>query len=217
MIVQFRVLPLQHVLEDTRVNIGKGKAILIQTQYQITLVQSQVREHPEGIGLGVTDDQQIAYHKVDSLRVAHRGKVIGYSFQNIFEDFLFFLLEFKGSIEVFFYLREALMVLCAGFELVVGFILHEAGIISQFLRIRYLLFFISNLKTKAFFVLFVIFIQSVQYNPPFLHDKRFDLLVSAHALAYFQDVLVVGRLQDLRELEKSVMGEEGVTYFNFGI
>lgn len=77
------------------------------------------------------------------------------------------------------------MVLCVGFELMVGFILHEAGIINQFLRIRYLLFFISNLKTKASFVLFVIFIQPVQYNPPFLHDKRLDLLVSAHALAYF--------------------------------
>lgn len=98
------------------------------------------------------------------------------------------------------------MVLCAGFELMVRFILHEAGIINQFLRIRYLLFFISNLKTKAFCVFFVIFIQPVQYNPPFLHDKRLYLLISAHPLTYFQDVLVVGRLQDLRELEKYLVG-----------
>jgi hypothetical protein len=80
MVVQFGVQPPQHVLEDTRVNIGKREAILIQTQYQVALVQSQVREHPESIGLRVTDDQQVAYHKVDSLCVSHRRKVIGYSF-----------------------------------------------------------------------------------------------------------------------------------------
>ena len=95
------------------------------------------------------------------------------------------MLEFKGSIEVFFYLCEALMVLCAGFELVVRFVLHEAAIINHFLRIRYLLFFISNLKTKTFFVLFVIFVQPVQYNPPFFHDIWLYLLISAHPLAYF--------------------------------
>lgn len=71
MVVQLRVLSLQHVLEDTGVNIGEREAILIQTQYQVALVQSQVREHPEGIGLRVTDDQQIAYHKVHSLCVPH--------------------------------------------------------------------------------------------------------------------------------------------------
>jgi hypothetical protein len=98
------------------------------------------------------------------------------------------------------------MVLCVGFELMVRFILDEAGIINQFLRIRYLLFFISNLKTQTLFVLFVIFVQPVEYNPPFLHDKWLDLLISAHPLAYFEGVLVVGRLQDLRELKKCVIG-----------
>ncbi len=97
------------------------------------------------------------------------------------------------------------MVLSIGFEFMVGFILHEAAIINQFLRIRYLLFFVSNLKTQAFFVLLVIFIQTIQYNPPFLHYFPIDLLISTHSLAYFQEVLILWGLQNLREPEKCLI------------
>lgn len=165
-----------------------------------------MRKHPKGVRLRITDYQQIAYNKIDALSIAHRWKIIRNSFQYILEDLLFLLLEFEGSIEVFFYLCETLMVLCIGLELVVGFILHETVIINQILRNRYLLFSVSNLKIKAFFVFFVILIQTIKNNPPFLHDMLLDLLISTGPLTHFKHILVLPLSQQLRKFEKGLFG-----------
>lgn len=174
-----------------------------------------MRKHPKGIRLRITDYQQIAYNKIDALGIPHGWEIIRNSFQYILEDLLFLLFEFEGSIEVFFYLCEALMVLCIGFELVVGFILHQTVIINQILRNRYLLFSVSNLKIEAFFVFFVIFIQTIKNYPPFLHDMLLDLLISTDPFTNFKHILVLPLLQQLRKFEKGLFGQQWFTCFYF--
>lgn len=88
-------------------------------------------EHPKGVRLRVANNQEVSNHKIDALCVPHRREVIGNSFEYVLEYLLFFLLELKGAIQVFFYLYKALVILHVWLELVVGLVLDEGTIIRQ--------------------------------------------------------------------------------------
>lgn len=180
MIVQLRIHPFQHILEDERIDVGKGKAIFVKTKNQVSPVDGKMHEHPKGIGLRIADQQQITNDEVNALSVAHGGEVVRDPLEHIFENLLFFHLELESSIQIFFYLREALMVLGSCLNLMVRLVLHEARVVANIFLVRYDLFFIPNLKTEAFFVDFISFVKSVQEDLPFFHDGAIHFLISAH-------------------------------------
>jgi hypothetical protein len=139
-----------------------------------------MHEHPKGIRLRIAYQQQITDDEVNTLSIAHRGEVVRDPLENILKNLLFFHLELEGSIKIFFYLCETLMVLCSCLNLMIRLVLHEARVVGNIFFVRYDLFFISNLKTEAFFVDFISFVKSVQENLPFFHDRAIHFLISAH-------------------------------------
>ena len=83
------------------------------------MIQSQMCKHPKCIGLRIPHNKQISYDEIDALSISHGREVIGYPFEYIFEGFLFFLFELKGSIEILFDLRETFVILCRLLDLMI--------------------------------------------------------------------------------------------------
>lgn len=104
MSVQLRIKSFEHILEDKRVDVRQWKAVFIQSKDEIALIEGKMGEHPKGVRFRISLHEQISDDKVNALRIAHRGEVIGDPFEYIFEDFLFLLAEVESSIEIFFYL-----------------------------------------------------------------------------------------------------------------
>ena len=74
-----------------------------------------MRKHPKSVRLRVPDNKQVPNNKIDALRVSHTGKVVRNPLQDILKELLLLLFELKGPIEIFFDLREALVILHIGF------------------------------------------------------------------------------------------------------
>lgn len=156
-----------------------------------------MREHPKSIRLRVPDYKQVANHKINALRVPHTRKIVRNSLQDILKDLFLLLFELKGAIEIFFDLREALMILHVGFQLMIRLVLSDTAIVDRIFGDRYLLFSVSNLKTQAFFIGVLRLVQTVEYVAPFVHQLRFYLLVRTHPLCHFYQIAILGLLQNL--------------------
>ena len=78
-------------------------------------MHGEMRKHPKSVRLRVPDNKQISNNKIDALRVSHTGKVVRNPLQDILKDLLLLLFKLKGAIEIFFDLREALVILHVGF------------------------------------------------------------------------------------------------------
>lgn len=129
-------------------------------------VHGEVCEQPEGVGFGVALEQQIPDYEVDALRVAHGGEMVCDTFEHFFEKHHSVLFELEGAIEVLFDLGKAIVMLGDALQLVVGGI----GINLLLLLIRWLVMFVSHLKSQTTSVGVILLLQPIQYRLPLLQN-----------------------------------------------
>lgn len=85
MLIESMIVAFEYIFEEDDKGVGEREAILVQSQQQITAIDSQMHKNPETIVFRVSDYYEVADDEVKALGVAHFGEEVSDAFQGVLE------------------------------------------------------------------------------------------------------------------------------------